>query len=403
MIYFDNASTSFPKAPNIKSVFLDYFDNYAVNINRSTYSLSYKLEEKIIEARESIKDFFNAQSDEYTTIFTSGVTYSLNLFINSVLACDDEVLISALEHNAVMRPLEHLRKTKNVKYIVLPYNKIIGNIANSIDSNVYAEISKLVTQKTKAIIINHISNVSGAINDIYSIGDAIKKVNADRPMDNQILYCIDSAGSAGNIPIDISKSNVDFFAFSSHKGLLALPGSGGAVVRNATLKKIKPLVFGGTGSVSHSYEMPEHFPDKLEAGTPNIFGIISLLESLKYINEVGLENILEKKKTIGEYFINCILNSSLYKSFKIEGWSEENGTNISSTVSLSHKNKDIAEIAYVLDKDCGISTRVGLQCAPLAHRTIGTFDKGGTLRFSFSHFNTKKEVDICIKALNQFL
>lgn len=402
MIYFDNAATSFPKAPTIKKEFAEYFDNFAVNINRGTYSSAYSLEERIFETREKIKKFFKADNT-YETIFTSGVTHSLNLFIDSVLKEGDEVLVSPLEHNAVMRPLFYLIKIRQIGYKVLDGIPKVGIIKDSENYSVEDALLKNITARTRAVIINHASNVTGAINDIYKIGEVLKQINSTRSDKNKILFCIDTAGSAGNVNIEVSRTNADFVAFPSHKGLLALSGSGGAIVKKSLFDSLSPLIFGGTGSRSDSFEMPESFPDKLEAGTQNIFGILALSSSLDYINDVGFTNIINCKKQLLGYFIDGILNSELAEMFTIEGFDNNRRDAYTAVVSLTHKVKDIAEIAYILDKDYGISTRVGLHCSPLAHKTIGTFDRGGTLRFSFSHFNTESEIDVCLKALRSFL
>lgn len=402
MIYFDNAATSFPKAPTIKQAFQEYIDGYAVNINRGTYSSSYRLEEKIIETREKVKEFFKADKS-YDVVFTSGVTHSLNLFINSVLKNGDEVIVSPLEHNAVMRPLFYLTKIRQIEYKVLLGREKTGAIQESDEYSIKDDLLKNITPSTKAVIINHASNVTGSVSDIYKIGALLKEVNAKRKVENQILFCIDSAGSVGGSDIDVTKSNADFVAFSSHKGLLSIPGSGGAVLKKTLFSSLTPLVFGGTGSRSDSFEMPSTFPDKLEAGTQNIFGILALSKSLDYINDFGFENIVKRKKMLTNYFVDSILNSALQNAFTIEGRDEADRDNYTSVVSLTHKTRDIAEIAYSLDKDYGISIRVGLQCSPLAHKTIGTFDRGGTLRFSFSHFNAEAEIDILLKALRSFL
>lgn len=405
MIYFDNAATSFPKAPTIQKAFSEYINNYAVNINRSIYSSAYKLEEKIYDVRESVKAFFNAD-ENYETIFSSGITASLNLFINGILKEGDEVIVSPLEHNAVMRPLEHLQKTNGVKVKILPPLTKKGTLENSPDGHKTIEelLEKNITKSTKAVIIVHASNVNGAVNDIYAIGEAVSKINQKRDKKDQIYYAIDTASSGGSLNINAAAAKADYLVFSAHKGLLSLPGTGGAVVKNTLFDVLPSLIFGGTGSRSDSFEMPDNMPDKFEAGTPNIFGILALGESLKYIKEIGLSNIIRAKNNLCKCFINGIQKYNILGSFKLVGVDEAatDTSENSGIVSLVHTSKDLSEIAYSLDKDFGIATRVGLQCAPLAHKTLGTFEGGGTLRFSFSHFNTEEEIETCLKALKTF-
>lgn len=371
MIYFDNSSTSFPKAPGIQKALDEYINNYPFNISRGNYRASYTLEEKVYNVRESIKAFFNA-SETSNVVFTSGVTASLNTFIRGFHKQGDHVLVSPMEHNAVMRPLEAMRKDGTITYTVIDKDDIFtGNI------------KKYIKPNTTSLIVNHASNVTGDVIDINALGIEAKRCG--------LAFAVDSAQSAGEINIDAR--NIDFLAFTAHKGLLSLQGIGGAVISKGVETRIKPLVFGGTGSRSSSFEMPNFLPDKFEAGTGNIPGIIALGEGINYINTVTLDRIHEHKIALRDEFIKGVSEIDNFEVVSLQN------NDFVGVVSLIHKNKDLAEISNSLDRNFNICTRVGLHCAPLLHRTLGTFEKGGTLRFSFSYFNTSSEVKECILAL----
>lgn len=364
MIYFDNASTSFPKCPGVKSVINDYLEKGAFNINRSTSSLSFDLEERIFDIRESIKRFFNAPSDSFC-IFTRGVTESINLFVNGYLKKGDDVLVSPFEHNAVMRPLTE----KGINIKVIGENDDVGNV--------------------KCLIINHASNVTGNVYDMAFPYRLKKELG--------VPLVLDTAQSTGCVKVDMSALGVDFLAFSGHKGLLGLQGAGGAIITKKLVAKLPPLIFGGTGSLSSSYNMPTFLPDKFEAGTLNIPGILSIGEGIKFIKKEGLENIHSHKLTLRN---ECIKRLESISDIEVIGEEHSDNTGV---VSFISKSIDNAYIASRLDKEFGIATRVGLQCAPLSHKTLGTFEIGGTIRVSFSYFNTMSEVETLINALKSIL
>lgn len=371
MIYFDNSSTSFPKAPGIQKALDEYINNYPFNISRGNYRASYTLEEKVYNVRESIKAFFNAPETS-NVVFTSGVTAALNTFIRGFHKQGDHVLVSPMEHNAVMRPLEAMRKDGTITYTVIDKDDIFtGNI------------KKYIKPNTTSLIVNHASNVTGDVIDINALGIEAKRYG--------LAFAVDSAQSAGEINIDAR--NIDFLAFTAHKGLLSLQGVGGAIISKGVETRIKPLVFGGTGSRSSSFEMPDFLPDKFEAGTGNIPGIIALGEGINYINTVTLDRIHAHKIALCDEFIKGVSEIDNFEVVSLQN------NDFVGVVSLVHKNKDLAEISNSLDRNFNICTRVGLHCSPLLHMTLGTFEKGGTLRFSFSYFNTSSEVKECILAL----
>lgn len=374
MIYFDNGSTSFPKAPGVTDAMADYINNGAFNINRGNYEGAYDIEEMVLETRELLLDFFKAPKETHV-VFTPGITYSLNYFIKGFLKKGDHVLISGMEHNAVVRPLVQLEK-EGIRW------EIINTGKNGIIS--LEDLRKKITLDTKAVIINHASNVCGAVQPISDIGKICREKG--------VVFAIDTAQSAGTIAIDMESDFVDFLAFTGHKGLLGPQGIGGFIVTESLAERIVPIIVGGTGSMSDKLIVPEFLPDRFESGTLNLPGIIGLRTAILHINDVGIKGIYQKKMELTDYFFNEVKN---FKEIKIIGDFKANDR--AAVVSLDFQGRDNAMIAFDLEQDYGIMTRVGLHCAPIAHKTLGTFPKG-TVRFSFSKNNTIEEIDRCIKA-----
>lgn len=374
MIYFDNGSTSFPKAPGVTDAMADYINNGAFNINRGNYEGAYDIEEMVLETRELLLDFFKAPKETHV-VFTPGITYSLNYFIKGFLKKGDHVLISGMEHNAVVRPLVQLEK-EGIRW------EIINTGKNGIIS--LEDLRKKITPDTRAVIINHASNVCGAVQPISDIGKICREKG--------VVFAIDTAQSAGTIAIDMESDFVDFLAFTGHKGLLGPQGIGGFIVTESLAERIVPIIVGGTGSMSDKLIVPEFLPDRFESGTLNLPGIIGLRTAILHINDVGIKGIYQKKMELTDYFFNEVKN---FKEIKIIGDFKANDR--AAVVSLDFQGRDNAMIAFDLEQDYGIMTRVGFHCAPIAHKTLGTFPKG-TVRFSFSKNNTIEEIDRCIKA-----
>ena len=378
-IYFDNGSTSFPKAPGLGEVISNFIEKGAFNINRGNYEGAYNLQSIVLDTRDLLCKLFNF-SNSKNVIFTPSVTYSLNYFIKGFLKEGDHVIISSMEHNSVMRPLTQINK--------------LGVTFDIVQANRYGEVNpmdfcKFIKKNTKAIITTHCSNVCGTIIPIEKIGEICKEYN--------LYFVVDTAQSAGIIPIDMQKSNIDFLAFTGHKGLLGPQGIGGFIISDNLALQIEPLVSGGTGSLSDSESLPIFLPDRFESGTMNLPGIVGIHHSLNYILSEGIQNIFEKKLELTKYFLE---NIKKLHQIKIIG--KEDINNRSSVVSLDFENIDNATVAFLLDSEYSIMTRVGLHCSPRAHKTLGTFPHG-TVRFTFSHFNTKEEIDICINAIKDII
>lgn len=378
-VYLDNGATSYPKAPGVAKAMIDYIENIGTNINRGGYKSAYSAAEVVLDTRERLIKLFN-YSNSNNVIFTPNITYSLNFIIKGLLKPGDHCIVTSMEHNAVMRPIMQMHK-KGVDF-----TKVKCDIEGRLDPK---DIEKNIKENTKAVIMTHASNVCGTIMPIYEVGEICKKHN--------IKFVVDTAQTAGAINIDMKKMNIDGLAFTGHKGLLGPQGIGGFIITDEMAEIMEPLVSGGTGSMSDSEEIPPFMPDKFECGTINIPGIFGLNEALKYIEKEGIENIREKEIELTRAFIEGVKTLENVRLVGIEG--TEGRTAV---VSLDCRDRDNAEISYLLDKDFGIATRCGLHCAPSAHKTLDTFPQG-TVRFSFNHFNTEREIQYAIEALDEIL
>ena len=378
-IYLDNASTSFPKAPTVATAMSDYITNRGININRGSYALAYDVEDIIYTTRQRLNTLFNGHDPSHV-IFTQNVTMSLNMVIKGLLKAGDHVLVSSMEHNAVMRPLTQLLD-KDITFDTIPC-----------DSTGYIQmesIEPLIRPNTVALIINHASNVCGTIQPLESIGPICKAHN--------LQFIVDTAQTAGVIPIDVKACHIDALCFTGHKGLLGPQGIGGIILTKEMAQTLVPLIAGGTGSFSHLETMPTHMPDAFEAGTLNLPGIIGLNEGLSYIESQGMENIHNHELALTQAFLEGLQSIDVVN---IVG--KQDIQDRTAVVSITIDSMDPASIAYELESTYHIMTRVGLHCAPRAHQTLGTYPEG-TVRFSFGYANTHEDVVSALSALHRIL
>ncbi|HNZ63012.1 MAG TPA: aminotransferase class V-fold PLP-dependent enzyme [Bacillota bacterium] len=376
LIYLDQSSTSFPKAPGVGSAMKDLLENHGVNIGRGNYQEAYSVESDVLDTRERLAELFGAR-DPRRVIFTPSVTYSLNTFFDGFLQPGDHVVVSGMEHNAVMRPLTRLTKTKGIRYTAARANER-GEVP-------VEAFEKVLEPDTKALITLHASNVSGTILPVEAIGRLCRE--------RGLIFVLDSAQTAGSLPIDIEEMNIGFLAFTGHKGLLGPQGIGGFVITKDLAGRLDPLITGGTGSRSNSLEQPVFLPDKYESGTMNIPGIIGLRAALIFLEEQGIQKLHEKKMALTKRFLDGLAG---IKGLNTVGLPGVGGR--TSVVSITAVDRDNAEVAFELEHGWNIMTRVGLHCAPMAHQSLGTFP-AGTVRFSFGSMNTEKEIDTTLEAL----
>jgi cysteine desulfurase / selenocysteine lyase len=375
IIYCDNAATSYPKPPAVYDAVLDFMKNVGGSPGRSSHALAVKASRVVFDAREACSRLFNV-TDSSRIIFTRGATESINLALFGLLRDGDRVVVTALEHNSVMRPLRHLSRTKGIRVDVVPCSA-----QGLIDLDAFER-----TMKTGAglAIINHASNVCGTIQPIEHLG-AVARANG-------ALFMVDAAQTAGALPIDVRAMGIDLMAFSGHKSLFGPQGVGGLFIREGIT--CTPLIFGGTGSGSDSDEQPDFMPDKFESGTLNGPGIAGLAAGIDFITKTGIDAIQEHGKELTGRFLAQLANDSDV----ITVLGPKDPTAMLPTISLSMSGADAGEVARKLNDEFGLCLRVGLHCAPQAHRTLGTFPKG-TLRLSFGYLNTIEEIDRIVVAL----
>lgn len=378
-IYLDNGATSFPKPKCVAEAMLHYITEVGANIGRGGYEEATQAEEVVFETRERIQILFNAP-DSKNVIFTQNITQSLNMIIKGYLKPGDHILVSAMEHNAVMRPLIQLEK------IGVRFDRIPCNIKGQL---MIEHIQPMILPETKAILLMHASNVCGSIMPIEQVGEICKR--------NGLKFIVDAAQTAGVIPIDMKSMNIDILTFTGHKSLMGPQGIGGFVIVDELINEIEPLISGGTGSISNSEEMPTFLPDRYEAGTMNIPGIYGLHASVGYIMQTGLPVIHAKEMLLTQAFMKGL---SEIKGVRCIGPGADDER--TSVVSIQVDKMDIAELAYRLDSEYGIKTRVGLHCSPNAHKTLNTYPVG-TLRFSFGYFNEPEDVDHTLMAIEKVL
>ncbi len=371
MIYLDNTATSFPKPKETIEHLTRFVTTVGGNPGRSGHNLSIEAAGIIFEAREKVTDLIHAKRSE-RLIFTPNGTESLNLAILGLLDTNDHAIATSLEHNSVMRPLMHLKMRRGAEHTVVRCGP---------DGVVDMEaLTRAMKKNTKAVIINHGSNVIGTTQPLGEI----KRVIGDT------ILIADTCQTIGSVPIDADRENMDVLCFSCHKSLFGIQGFGCLYVREGI--DPRPLKFGGTGSKSESIEQPDSLPDRYECGTPNTPAIASLLGGLTFIEKEGLGKITARKGALRKKLLrglSGIEHVTTYGSHAI-------GANVP-VISFNLTNKLPSEVGYQLNQR-EIYVRVGLTCAPMAHKTISTVPTG-TVRVSPGYFTTDAETDHFLEAL----
>ncbi len=372
MIYLDHAATSFNKPPEVAEAVYRALHGIG-NSGRGAHGVSLDASRVVYRARKAISGMFNV-GDPSRVVFTHNATESINIAVQGLLRPGDHCITTAIEHNSVLRPL-YLMEERGVQLTIIPADKK-GRIDVS-------QIEAAVRAETKAVVLTHASNVTGNVLDIELIGKICNKYG--------ILFILDASQSAGLIPIDMQNINISALCCSGHKNLLGPQGTGVLCLANEVLPA--PLKLGGPGIDSFSHTMPKFLPTALEAGTLNIHGLAGLLAACDYLNTYGQLRIFKEATGYAKLFIGGIKDIpgvTLYGDFESELRTP--------VVALNIRDIDSKEIADELFQRFGIATRAGAHCAPGVHRTFGTEDQG-MVRFSFSHFNTRNEVNEAINAL----
>ncbi len=372
MIYLDNSATSFPKPAGMAAEMGDCMERYCGNPGRSGHDMSMMTGERVYQARKETARLFHIR-DASRLVFTKNTTESLNLALLGMLREGDHVVTTSMEHNSVLRPLEHLR-SKGVSHTI---------VSGSEEGFVSAEdIEAAVTEDTRLVAVTGASNVTGTIQPLDDIG----RICAER----QIPLLVDAAQLAGCADIDVEKLGISLLAFPGHKGLLGPLGTGGLYVDPSI--QLTPLLCGGTGTESRSRVQPEEFPEGFEAGTVNAPGIIGLGYSVRVLQKVGVKAIEAYERELIRYFDEMIAGMDFVDLY---GPAPEGKTGIS---LFNIRGMECEEAAARLNRDYGIAVRSGYHCAGLAHKTIGTWNTGG-VRLSVGPFNTRREVRAAAEAV----
>lgn len=375
LIYLDNAATTFPKPEEVYESVMEAMKSYGANPGRSGHKLALQMGRQVYTTRELLAELFNV-TNPMNIIFTSNCTDSLNIVIKGLLKQGDHVITTSMEHNSVLRPL-YMLKDRGVEVTVVKADSM-GRINPE-------DIKKEIRKNTKLIVTTHISNLTGTILPIEEIGKIAKEKG--------IYYLVDAAQSAGVYDIDVEKMNIDFLAFPGHKGLLGPQGTGGLYIKEGI--EIEEIKQGGTGSFSHILQQPHIYPDRFESGTLNGPGIVGLGAGVSYIKRIGMENIRKHEQDLTRHFMEEVL-----KIDKVKVYGPLDISQHAPVVAINIGEADSSEISYILDEKYNIAVRPGLHCAPLAHKTIGTFEQG-VVRFSFGPFNTHEDIEMSIKAIKE--
>ena len=373
--YFDNSATSHPKPEIVREKINEAVLEFNGNPGRSGYKKAVKIDREIYNIRVKIAEFFNIKNP-LQIAFTSNASESLNFAIKGAGLHDCHIITSVLEHNSVLRPLHFLEEEKNVS---LSFAEPKENSEEFIKN-----ISSLIREDTKAVVINHISNVTGYIADIEKIGKLCKEKN--------LLFIVDASQSAGFARIDVEKQNINILCFTGHKSLFGMQGTGGIYVEEGII--LNPLLEGGTGSFSKLPRQPKSMPELLECGALNTPGILSMGAGIDFINSIGLDKMREHEIKLTKLFIEKI---SDLKNVTIYG---EKNIERGPVVSINIEGVPSSDLSAVLDEEYNICTRSGFHCAPLVHKYLGTYDYG-CVRFSFGYFNTEEEILYAANAVKE--
>lgn len=373
--YFDNSATSHPKPLSVIEKVQQTLIHFNGNPGRSGYKKAVQIDREMYNVRNKIAEFFNIKNP-LQIAFTSNATESLNFAVKGMGFENCHIISSVLEHNSVLRPLHYLEDEKNVTVSFAEpaenTDKLLKNISSQIREN------------TKAVILNHISNLTGYIMDIEAVGKLCREKN--------LIFILDVSQSAGFTKIDVEKAGINILCFTGHKSLFGIQGTGGIYVEEGIL--LNPLLEGGTGSFSKLSRQPKVMPELLESGTLNTPGILSLGAGIDFINSVGLDKIQEHEYKLTKLFIDEV---SKIKNIVIYG---DKNIFRGPVVSINIKDVSSSELAGILDEEFNICTRSGFHCAPLAHKYYGTYETG-MVRFSFGYFNTEKEIMYAVNALRE--
>jgi cysteine desulfurase / selenocysteine lyase len=378
VIYLDNAATSWPKPPQVVEAMVRFQETAGANPGRSGHRMAVEAGRMLYDARESIASLFNTP-DPLRVVFTGNATEAINLALRGLLRPGDHVITGSMEHNSMMRPLRDLA-AGGVELSVVPCRRDGSLDIDSLEGEIRGE--------TRMLAINHASNVTGTLAPVASLGRLARE--------RGLLLLLDTAQTGGCYPIDVQADRIDLLAFTGHKGLMGPQGTGGLVIgERIEPRDITPLKTGGTGSRSEHEHQPGFLPDLCESGTPNTIGIAGLGAGVRFVLRKGVERIREREMELTRRLLRGLAGItpvSVYGTTDVE--------RCTATVSFNIGGMAPSEVGMILDEDFDIMCRVGLHCAPSAHRTTGTFPDG-TVRLGIGYFNTAEDIDDTLEAVSE--
>ncbi len=378
LIYLDSAATSWPKPDSVYKYMIDFYRDCGVNPGRSGFDKAIEAGNIIEDLRKRLTRFFGG--DEATPerlCFSYNATDALNLIVQGMVASGDHVVSTNLEHNSVIRPINHKVRDEGVEATYVPFN---GQGFVEPD-----EIKKAIKPNTKLVIVNHGSNVIGTVQPVAEIGAICKEMG--------IPFAIDASQTAGKIPINMQEMNIDVLAFTGHKSMMGSTGIGGLCVRKHL--DIRQTRSGGTGVRSaYPYHL-EDYPYRMEFGTTNMVGVASLWAAQNWIKEQGgVEVIHEHEMKLAQRLVDGLKQIDgvvLYCCDDLE--------NHISTVTINVESLEAGDVGIMLDVDHNVATRTGLHCAPLVHKQLGLVERHGGVRFGIGYFNTEEHIDAAIRGV----
>jgi cysteine desulfurase / selenocysteine lyase len=374
MIYLDNAATTFPKPSQVLQETFETYARLGVSPGRGGYDLAVQCENYVHEVRGQVSDFFGGDSPE-RVIFANNATDALNTIILGLIEPGCHIVSSRLEHNSVLRPLYHLREKGLITFDLVPFDG-----SGFIDPQ---DVAKLIKPATKFVILNHVSNVLGTIQPVEEVG----RLCAERG----VPFVLDVSQSAGVVPIHMKNMQIDALAFTGHKSLMGPTGIGGLVLREGI--GIRATRFGGTGSDSWRTAHPEAYPDRLEAGTLNVMGVMGLSAGLRYITRRCIANIYSDEMLLAQ-----TLRDGLSSTRRVRLYCADALGHHIALLTCNVEDVDPEDFAAILDGDFDIATRSGLHCAPLVHEDLGTSPRGA-VRFSVGPLNTPEDISSTLSAV----
>lgn len=380
-IYLDNAATSFPKPEAVYSDVDAWMRRGGIAFGRGNHSAGNDAAQMVTQCRTRLSQLLNTESSDRIA-FTYNCTDGLNLLLRGILRHGDRIITTDLEHNSVLRPLQQLQSELNLNVVRIGFDPGSG-IVN--ESAMQEELSKA---NTRLVVLNHASNVTGVIQPAKSIAGAAHAAGA--------LFLLDAAQTVGHLPVDLQQIGADMMATAGHKGLLGPLGTGLIYVREGMDSALRPVRCGGTGTVSEQLSQPENMPAKMESGNMNMPGLAGLNAAVHWLLQ---QDIAALHQNVTARVIE--LQTKLSAIAGVQTFGSPTSTPNAGIVTFTLNGVDSHEVATILDQSFGIQCRAGLHCAPLVHQTLGTFNTGGTIRFSPGPFTTDTDIAAAIEAVQQ--